>query len=86
MKKMGAIVQNLPLSEACQFLVDLANLRGGPDNITVITLRVPGKKVPTEEKPPVENTKKNFLKDGPLACVHHCAWGAACHLFADTLC
>lgn len=64
-EELGAIVQNLPLSEACQFLVDLANLRGGPDNITVITLRVPGKKVPTEEKPPVENTKKNFLKMVP---------------------
>jgi protein phosphatase len=38
--EMGAIVATLPPTEACQFLVDLANLRGGPDNITVIIVRV----------------------------------------------
>jgi len=40
--EMGAIVSALPLKEACQFLVDLANLRGGPDNITVLLVRFPG--------------------------------------------
>lgn len=64
-EELGAIVQNLPLSDACQFLVDLANLRGGPDNITVITLRVPGKKETTEEKPAAEKTKKNFFQMVP---------------------
>jgi protein phosphatase len=32
----------LPPAEACRFLVDLANLRGGPDNITVVVVRVGG--------------------------------------------
>jgi protein phosphatase len=32
----------IPLPEACRFAVDLANLRGGPDNITVVAARVPG--------------------------------------------
>jgi protein phosphatase len=41
--EMGAIVTALAPAEACRFMVDLANLRGGPDNITVIIARVGGK-------------------------------------------
>lgn len=40
--EIGAIASNLPPAEACQFLVDLANLRGGPDNITVLIVRING--------------------------------------------
>src|SRR5262245_21211342 len=40
--EMGVVASLLPPREACQFLVDLANLRGGPDNITVIVVRVGG--------------------------------------------
>jgi protein phosphatase len=38
--EIGAIASSLPPAEACRFLVDLANLRGGPDNITVLIVRV----------------------------------------------
>jgi protein phosphatase len=38
--ELGAIAGALPPAEACRFLVDLANLRGGPDNITVLIVRV----------------------------------------------
>jgi protein phosphatase len=38
--ELGAIASVLPPKEACRFLVDLANLRGGPDNITVVIVRV----------------------------------------------
>jgi serine/threonine protein phosphatase PrpC len=38
--EIGAVASVLPPAEACRFLVDLANLRGGPDNITVLLLRV----------------------------------------------
>jgi protein phosphatase len=38
--ELGAVVSALPPQEACRFLVDLANLRGGPDNITVLIVRV----------------------------------------------
>jgi protein phosphatase len=38
--EIGAVVSVLPPAEACRFLVDLANLRGGPDNTTVIIVRV----------------------------------------------
>jgi protein phosphatase len=40
--EIGAIASVLPPTEACRFLVDLANLRGGPDNITVMIVRVDG--------------------------------------------
>lgn len=38
--EIGAIASTLPPAEACRFLVDLANLRGGPDNITVLIVKV----------------------------------------------
>ena len=38
--EIGAVASVLPPSEACRFLVDLANLRGGPDNTTVIIVRI----------------------------------------------
>ncbi len=39
-QEIGKILAVLPPNEAVQTLVDLANLRGGPDNITVIVARV----------------------------------------------
>jgi protein phosphatase len=38
-EELGAILSSLSPQEAVQALVDLANLRGGPDNITVIVVR-----------------------------------------------
>lgn len=38
--EMGAIASALPPAEACRFLVNMANMRGGPDNITVVIIRV----------------------------------------------
>ena len=35
-EEIGQIASALAPSDACRFLVDLANLRGGPDNITVV--------------------------------------------------
>jgi protein phosphatase len=39
-EEMGAIATALSPEEACRFLVHLANLRGGPDNITVLIVRM----------------------------------------------
>jgi len=39
-REIGAVVSALPPKQACRFLIDLANLQGGPDNITVIVVRV----------------------------------------------
>jgi serine/threonine protein phosphatase PrpC len=43
--EIGAIASVLPPAEACRLLVDLANLRGGPDNITVVIVRIGGPSV-----------------------------------------
>lgn len=40
--EMGVVASVLPPEEACRFLIDLANLRGGPDNITALVVRVTG--------------------------------------------
>ncbi len=41
-EEIGAILSCLPEDEAARVLVDLANLRGGPDNSTVVILRIEG--------------------------------------------
>lgn len=41
--EIGPILGSLPIDEAAEFLIQLANLRGGPDNITVILVRIVGK-------------------------------------------
>lgn len=39
--ELGAVVTAFPPAEACTFLVELANLRGGSDNITCLIVQVP---------------------------------------------
>ncbi|MCP4081582.1 MAG: serine/threonine-protein phosphatase [Planctomycetaceae bacterium] len=39
-QELGPILANLPAREAARVLVDLSNLRGGPDNITLIIVKV----------------------------------------------
>jgi protein phosphatase len=43
--EIGMVLSCLPPEEAAQTLIDLACLRGGPDNITVLIIRVPGPQV-----------------------------------------
>lgn len=40
--EVGAVASSLPVEEATRLLVHLANLRGGPDNITVLIVQIPG--------------------------------------------
>ncbi len=39
-REIGAVVSALPPADACRFLIHLANLQGGPDNITAIVVHV----------------------------------------------
>jgi protein phosphatase len=43
--EIGLVLSCLPPAEAVHALVDLANLRGGPDNITVVVARVLGPQI-----------------------------------------
>jgi len=40
-EEIGAILSVFPPAEACGFLIELANLRGGSDNITAMVVQVP---------------------------------------------
>ena len=55
-EEIGMVLGSLPPAEAVRALVDLANLRGGPDNITVIVAKVLGPQIAqnaaAEEPPP----------------------------------
>jgi len=53
-EEIGAILGVLPPAEAAQVLIDLANLRGGPDNITVIIARASGPAITWQGMGPVE--------------------------------
>ena len=39
-REIGAVISALPPAEACRFLINLANLQGGPDNITAIVVHI----------------------------------------------
>ena len=45
--EIGAAMALLPPEQAAQFLLDLANLRGGPDNITIIIVKIHGEQYVT---------------------------------------
>ena len=49
-EEIAVIIANLPTYEAAQFLVDLANIRGGSDNSTVIVGLAAGEQITTREK------------------------------------
>lgn len=60
--ELGALLHCLPPQEAVQTLVDLANLRGGPDNISVIVARMVGGSGSTPKPRPAES-KDTVSKD-----------------------
>jgi PPM family protein phosphatase len=87
-QELGAILQCLPPEEATETLVDLANLRGGPDNISVIIAHVDGevspKITPAEFKGPSMPRAESRFQSAPLwiaagACLGvmaYCLWHA----------
>ncbi len=67
--ELAAILANLPPKESAQALVDLANLRGGPDNITVIVAKVTGHELTTQvaaQEPLTIGKSKNPSRVHPL--------------------
>jgi PPM family protein phosphatase len=39
--EIGAVVSTMPPADASKFLIELANVRGGPDNITCLIVQIP---------------------------------------------
>lgn len=70
-EEMGAILANLPPKEAVQVLVDLANLRGGPDNVTVLVAKVTGPELTTSASG-AEPLTVGGEREGPV--VHPGLW------------
>jgi protein phosphatase len=62
-EEIGIACRELSPAEACRLLVDLANLRGGPDNITVLVVRVgsvPSELAPEPETEPEQTAESRF--------------------------
>lgn len=60
-EEMGSIMANMSPNEAARVMVDLANLRGGPDNITVVIVKV-NQPVPLDAASPTsskQNSRSN---------------------------
>ncbi len=65
--EIGAVASALPPAEACEFLVELGNLRGGPDNITVLIARLAESPDATAGAvPPLPNPKPRRSIPWPL--------------------
>jgi protein phosphatase len=72
--EIGALLASLPVQEAAQTLVDLANLRGGPDNVTVLIARV----VRPEATTAVSNARPLMLgSKKSTRAVHPALWVVA---------
>ena len=72
--EIGAVATALPPAEACRFLVDLANLRGGPDNITLIIINLRGNPAEAKtSKPP--RPKNRCWPASPGRCCS-CFWAS----------
>ena len=63
-REIGQILSIFQPEEATESLVNLANLRGGPDNITVVVARVQSN--PSVEEAEVEKAEKVYEKRPPL--------------------
>ncbi len=50
--EIAALLHCLPPEEAAQTMVDFANLRGGPDNISIIVARLTGEDCPSKKSRP----------------------------------
>jgi protein phosphatase len=69
--ELAAILSNLPPDEAATLLVNLANLRGGPDNITLILAKVVGPALVSNhvEAEPISMGASRATKDTNLVLV-----------------
>ena len=67
-EELGAILSALPIGEAMDLLVNIANIRGGPDNITAVACRVSENYVEIDANEP-ENAQQE--QDGKFIAGMH---------------
>src|SRR5207237_4355846 len=75
--EIGAVASLLPPAEACRFLVDLANLRGGPDNITAMVVRFAGEEETQGQRDTQTRGTKRSLGPRVLAALRWLPWPLA---------
>jgi protein phosphatase len=63
--EIGSLLANMPPQEAAKVLVDLANLRGGPDNITVVIMKVMHPQLATASPHASATTQKSNAVGAP---------------------
>lgn len=61
-EEIGVIAGHLPPDEATQLLIDLANVRGGPDNITAVVVRLVPWEAPRRTAPSVSRPGRGYLR------------------------
>jgi serine/threonine protein phosphatase PrpC len=72
-EEIAALLSSLSCQEAAEVLIDLANLRGGPDNITVVVVRVVGNHLTGAPAAPFEVAAPPDANH--VSGVHPFAWG-----------
>jgi serine/threonine protein phosphatase PrpC len=76
-REIGAVATALPPDEAARFLIHLANLQGGPDNITALVIKVRGDSHPSMDGavphrwkgPPLHRRLWDLCKGWPWAFI-----------------
>lgn len=75
--ELGPLMECLPEDKLVRVLVDLANLRGGPDNISVIVARVKQVSEPATVAVPTPKSKKNRSSSALIITTGACIAAAA---------
>lgn len=83
-REIGSLLSHLPPAESADALVDLANLRGGPDNITLLIVEIAGSGVATTE-PNGESRNSNRTPRASPGSMTPWVVMAVCWLFACIL-
>ncbi|NLF68972.1 MAG: serine/threonine-protein phosphatase [Candidatus Anammoximicrobium sp.] len=83
-REIGSLLAHLPPEDAADVLVDLANLRGGPDNITLLIVAVTGSGLATLSRNGKGEPPARALRAGPGSMTPWVVTGV-CWLFAGIL-
>ncbi len=83
-REIGSLLAHLPPKEAADVMVDLANLRGGPDNVTLLIVEIAGPGVATAERSGERQNSVHAMRAGAGSLTPWVVTGV-CWLFAFIL-